>query len=141
MNPTRKHILLSCLSGVVWGLIAVAIGFGAFPRAIWGGLIASPLIGLFIGAITLRWFRLPVYLRVAATLVSLYVAASLFGLAVGVYDWLALDIPDRIPHGVVVQAVLAVLWGLTFMGYFIVLWPLAYLNHWLLARTAAAGQS
>ena len=55
----------------------------------------------------------------------------------GVHDWLGPGIPHRIPHGVMLQAVLAVLWGLTFTGYFVVLWPLAYLNHSLLGRAAA----
>ena len=73
--------------------------------------------------------------RVAfASLVGLYVAVSLFGLAVGVYDLATGDIEHRIASAVVIQAVLGVLWGVTFTGYVVILWPLAYLNHILLWR-------
>ena len=96
------------------------------------------LANAIMGAATIRWCRLSTSLRIAATLLSLYVAAALFGLGVGVYDWLAVDIPNRIPYAVVVQAVLAFLWGLTFSGYLVLFWPLAYLNHWLLDRASPA---
>ena len=130
-----RYALLSCISGAVWGCIAGVLAFDAIPRAVWGGLIASPAIGLLIGLATRPWVRLPAPLRVAAALLSLYAAAALFGLAIGVYDWLAGGIPGRVPHRVVFQAVQAVLWGLTFTGYVLVLWPLAYWNHRLLGRT------
>ena len=134
MTPAYKYALLSCVSGAVWGCIVALMAFSAIPYAIWGGLIAGPAIGLLIGLATRPWCRLPTALRIPATLLSLYLAAALFGLGVGVYDWLAVDIPYRIPSAVVLQAVLAFLWGLTFTGAVLVLWPLAYLNHWLLAR-------
>lgn len=140
MTPAQRYAVLSCVSGVVWGCIVGLLAFDAFPRAICGGLIASPAIGLLIGIATRRWFRFPTPLRIAATLGSLYLAAALFGLAVGIYDWLAVDIPYRIPYAVVLQAVLAFVGGLTFPGYLLVLWPLAYLNHWLLGRTSPARQ-
>jgi hypothetical protein len=138
--PGRKYLFLSGVSGVLWGCVVTVIAFDAAPRAIWGGLIASPLIGCMIGAATKRWSYLSLPLRVVVALVSVYVAAALFGLGVGLYDWLAVDIPNRIAYGVVVQAVLAFLWGLTFIGWCLVFWPLAYLNHWLLGRVVPAGQ-
>ncbi len=140
MTPANKYVLLSGVSGVLWGSVVTVIAFDVAPRAIWGGLIASPVIGCAIGAATKRWLRLSVLLRVVVALVSVYVAAALFGLGVGLYDWLAVDIPNRIPYGVVVQAVLAFLWGVTFRGWFLVFWPLAYLNHWLLGRISPARQ-
>jgi len=36
--------------------------------------------------------------------------------------------------------ILAMLWGLTVLGLFLVVWPLAYLNYWLLSRHAVARQ-
>jgi hypothetical protein len=118
----------------LWGCIVTVIAFGMAPRAIWGGLIASPVIGCLIGVATKHWCFRPTSLRVATALLSLYVAAALFGLGVGIYDWLSLQTANRIPYAVVLQSVLAFLWGLTFLGWFILFWPLAYLNHWLLGR-------
>jgi hypothetical protein len=75
--------------------------------------------------------------RALLALVSLYVAAAFFGVAIGLYDVLAGVNSGsghaRIPSAVVIQSVLAVLWGLTFTGYVLILWPLAYLNHVFLA--------
>ena len=136
MTPVSKYALLSVASGAVWGCVVTWIAFDMVPRAIWGGLITSPVIGYVIGAATKRWFRLPTPLRIVAALLSLYVAAALFGLGVGLYDWLAVDVSyDRIPYGVVSGAVVAFLVGLT-NGWVVLFWPLAYLNHWLLGRSA-----
>ncbi len=135
MPETRvKYWILSALSGVAWGGLVALIAADAFPGILGGGLLASPAIGVAVGAATTQWCRLPAALRVVAALVSLYAAGAMFGLAVGLYDWLARDIPNRIPEGVVVQAVMAFLWGLTLPGWFLVLWPLAYGNLRLLAR-------
>jgi len=140
MTPPQKYTILSCVSGVVWGCFASVIAFDAVPRTIWGGLVMSPVIGLLIGMAMKHWSQLATSLRITATLLSLYVAAALFGLAVGIFDWLAIDIPNRIAYAVVVQSVLTFLWGITFTGYLFVLWLLAYLNHWMLARTSPASQ-
>ena len=136
MHPagSGRRLVGSAISGIVWGCIVTVIAFDTAPRAIWGGLIASPAIGCVIGTTTRRWDGLPAPLRSAIALGSLYLAAALFGLGVGLYDWLVLATPNRIASGVVLQAVLAFLWGLTFPGWVVLFWPLAYLNHRLLAR-------
>ncbi|MGH9786971.1 MAG: hypothetical protein ACRD88_22605 [Terriglobia bacterium] len=128
----------SLASGCVWGGIAYLLGSGALERLVWGGILVSPLIGLAIGRVA-AWLRPSSRLgsklgRAFASLVGLYVAVSLFGLAVGVYDLATGDIEHRIASAVVIQAMLGVLWGVTFTGYVIILWPLAYLNHILLWR-------
>jgi hypothetical protein len=122
----KRDYLLSIASGGVWGGIAWWLGHDAFGRVIWGGVIASPLIGLFMGWASKRYQRDSTLARVGASLVGLYVAATLFGLAVGVFDLLIGE--NRIVLEVILQSVIAVLWGLTLMGYFVILWPLAYLN-------------
>ena len=66
-------------------------------------------------------------------LLTLYIAAALFGLAAGVYD-ASRGIPNQIPEAVIVQAVFATWWGVTFTGFVLFLWPLSYLNHWMLGR-------
>lgn len=97
-----------------------------------GGVIVSPVIGLGIGMATRRWYRLNILLQIVTALFSLYIAAVLFGLAVGVHDWLFSDMTNRIWHAVILQTVLMFLWGLSLTGYLLALGPLAYLNHWLL---------
>jgi len=63
--------------------------------------------------------------------------ALIFGLGMGLYDLLTGANPGkgshRIPSAVVIQAVIGTLWGLTFTGYFVVLWPLSYMNHEMLS--------
>jgi hypothetical protein len=103
-------------------------------RLIWGGLLGAPLIGLMIGWVALRF---PLKTKLAAaflSLANLYVSATLFGVAIGAFDWL-IGHPGRAMLEVIVQPVPAVLWGLTFV-YLILLWPLAYWNHVLLWRAA-----
>jgi hypothetical protein len=129
---TTRYVLLSLGSGAIWGLIGYVLGASAFRSAIWGAVLVSPAIGVVVG-LSFRWIHgLSPAARGFASLLSLYVAATLFGLAVGLSD-LARG-AKRVPLEVVLQAVPAVLWGLTFTGYFLILWPLAYLNHRLLAR-------
>ena len=90
---------------------------------IWGGILASPLIGLVAGLLYLPAYRFPVVGRVLFALLTLYVSAAFFGLAVGLYD-AARDIPGRIEQAVVLQAINATLWGVTFTGYVLILWPI-----------------
>jgi hypothetical protein len=130
---TTRYVLLSLVSGAAWGLIGYVLASAAFRSAIWGAVLVSPAIGVVVG-LSFRWIHgLSPTGRVFASLVSLYVAATLFGLALGFSD-LARGSSRRFPVEVVLHAVPAVLWGLTFTGYFLILWPLAYLNHRLLAR-------
>lgn len=133
INPKAPYHLLATLSGLGWGLFVVYVIFeGTGDAPIVGGLLASPAIGLAVGASTQKWRRWSIPVRIGVSLVSLYAAAALFGLGVGLYDWLIIGGPNRIPHAVVTQAVLAYLWGLTFTGFLVVLWPMAFVNHWLL---------
>jgi hypothetical protein len=101
---------------------------------IWGGVIASPLIGLLMGMLYKPAYKLPKVGQVFVSLTTLYLAATLFGLAMGIYDAYWRAIPNRRTSGVVIQAVLAPIWGLTFLGYFMALWPLSYFNHKVLGR-------
>jgi hypothetical protein len=52
---------------------------------------------------------------------------------VGTYDVLRGGDVDVL-ETVVLESILPVLWGLTISGYWIVLWPLAYANHWALGE-------
>jgi hypothetical protein len=129
---------LSALSGCAWAGIAYLIGRTALGPILVGGLIASPLIGLVAGRLYRPAYALPTIGRAFAALATFYVAVALFGLAVGLYDAFTFGDPHRIRSAVVIQAILGTLWGVTFTGYLTVLWPLAYLNHWLVGRLSGA---
>ena len=120
----------------MWAAIAYLIGRAAVGRIIWGGILASPLIGLSIGWASRRfsglWERRPVIISLA----SLYIAAGMFGLAVGLFDAFTGDRQHRIASAAIGQSIVGVLWGITLTGYVLFLWPLAYLNHWLLERAS-----
>ncbi len=133
---TKRHDALSALSGCAWAGIAYLIGRTALGPILVGGLLASPLIGLVVGRLYRPAYALSTRGRALAALVTFYIAVALFGLAVGLYDAFALAVPGRIPSAVVIQAVIGMLWGVTFTGYVVVLWPLAYLNHWLVGRVS-----
>jgi hypothetical protein len=128
----RRVILVSLASGLFWAVVAIVLG-RPMAKIVWGGIILAPFIALAAGFAS-RFFPSAGTLRRALfSLVSLYVAAALFGLGVGVYDLLTGPGP-RIPSAVVIQAMLATLWGLTFTGYFAILWPLSYVNHSMVLR-------
>ena len=67
-------------------------------------------------------------------LVTLYATAVLFGLIMGVVDAATETSPSVIKSAVVIEWILATLWGVTFTGFIVILWPLAFANHWLLGR-------
>jgi hypothetical protein len=137
-HPARSwHPWLFCAaSGCVWALIAYGLASTQMPRTIWGGLLVAPLVGLAVGALGRAFPERSRGGRLARSLVTLYVAVLLFGLACGLFDvWRGLpNGTARDPGEVVLQSVQAVLWGVTFTGYVLFLWPLAHLNHGLLER-------
>jgi hypothetical protein len=135
---TGARVGLALLAGVVWGVIGLLLASTALGTSVWGGVAIAPVIGLVIGY-AFRGFRdQGPGVRIALALVSLYLAAGLFGLAAGIAD-AARPIPNRDPVAVVVQSVVGVWWGITFTGYLVVLWPLAYLTHTLLGRASPRG--
>jgi len=138
MNPGAKYLALSGICGGAWGLLVTVLAHAHFPRAIWAGLAVSPLIGALIGLATLRWCEWKARYRIGAALVALYASAALFGLAVGLYDWLGVHPPESARFEVALQAVVGFTWGLTILGYWIFLWPLAYLTCWLTGRVSPA---
>ena len=135
----HRYYAVCAASSGVWAAIALAIGHQAMPRhIIWGGILVSPLIGLAAGAIYQPAYRLSGTARVAMSLFTLYVAAALFGLAAGLFDAIR-GLPGgvaRSPGEVIYQGIIGTLWGITFTGYVVILWPLAHLNHWLVGRFA-----
>jgi len=128
-----KYTALCAASGIVWAGIAWLIGFTQIPGLLWCGLLAAPVIGIITGVVYLPAYRHSRWVRALYALGTLYLAVALFGIAVGVADALR-DIPGRSFGGLLLQGVLGTLWGVTFTGYVIILWPLAFANHGFLER-------
>ena len=128
------YYILCFLSGLIWAGIAYLLVPGPLGPLLWAGMVASPFIGVIIGISFRPAYRWPRAARILFSLVTLYLAVTIFGLVVGLYDVASSDEPNRIPSAVVIEYILAFLWGVTFTGYAVLLWPLAYLNHRLLGR-------
>jgi hypothetical protein len=138
MVNRMRYYCLSLLSGCAWAGIAFLLASGAFGEIVTGGLVAAPLIGLVVGFLYRPAYRLPKPAQALGALLTLYLAVALFGLAVGAFDAFWRDIPDRITSAVILQAMWAALWGVTFTGYVLLLWPLAVFNHRLLDNRGRA---
>lgn len=127
------------VSGLAWGGFAALLGRRAFGTSIWGGLLFSPVIGLMVGWLTQDAFeRFQGFRRALIALGSLYLGATLFGIALGAATFV------RRPGGgpglvaLVVENMLAVWWGVTLTGFLLFLWPLAFATHWFLEWRAAS---
>ena len=138
MNPLSvRFVAAALLAGTVWGAIGVLLAGQMLGPVVWGGAVVSPAIGLATALLFRSFRRLSPGLRIALALASLYVAAGLFALAVGVTD-AARMIPNRNGGAVVIEKILGVWWGITFMGFLPLLWPIAYLTHSMLGRIEAS---
>lgn len=126
------------LTGTVWGVLALLLGHRAWGPAIWPGVMAAPFLGLAVGALTQpRFEQASGARRALVALMSLYVGTTMFGIVIGVGTWLGISPGAHRFPAVLVEPVLGVWWGLTVTGFFIALWPLAYLTHkWLQWRDA-----
>ena len=85
-------------------------------RLLSGGMLASPLIGVLIGSVSRGFSRLGRPARVLVALADLYFGAFLFLWATGI------------------PLLVGLVLGLTLSGSFLVLWPLSYINHTLIAK-------
>ena len=100
-----------------------------------GGLIAAPLIGILVGSLSRKFYRLGRAARIAFALANLCLAVWLFLTAASVVRMLSGEIVwARAFQALVSDPILGALLGLTYTGYILVLWPLSYANHVLIAR-------
>ena len=121
------------LAGALWGAAGYLLAGRAFGAAIWPGVLAAPVIGVVVGVPLQRAFeRASASRRRMTALLTLYSSATLFGLAIGVGALLGLSPGSRSFPAALVQPIVSVWWGVTFTGFFLALWPLAYLTHWWL---------
>jgi hypothetical protein len=123
------------IAGAVWGLVASLSGGRAFREAIWGGVLVSPLIGGFI-AVTFRWMPDATRpWRVFGALVSIYTGGVLFAIAMAIFHAVTRMNPPA-SFETVLEYVMAVMWAITFTGYLLIYWPLAYATHAWIAWVA-----
>jgi hypothetical protein len=119
------------LLGLGWGLLAALLGGRAIGSPVWGGVLASPLIGVVIARLSLGHFEATGGARRAAiTLAGLAGGAILFGLATGITD--SIQHPGTTALDTIGSHVVGVLWGTFVTGFVLFLWPLAWVSYKLL---------
>jgi len=138
-------------SGIVWGALGYSIGHDWLRNSVvFGGVVASPLIGIVAGAVYRPAYSMSRWKQAAFALLTLYVCASLFALAGGVLDMMVWGRMEhyivqedgsrgfgyRVLSSAITTPLLGTLWGLTFGGYVLFLWPMAVINHQLLRAQA-----
>ncbi len=136
----REPLWMSVASGCVWALIGLTVAFlGNLPSitlrqaalSVAGGVIAAPVIGLLMGAVSKTFQRMPVEIRILIAGGSLYLGALLFVIASRLFSSL---LYGRMARDFWINSV-GVAWaGLVLTWFFVVLWPLAYANHALISR-------
>ncbi len=154
--PAATPFFWSLASGFVWIGVATAIAYAVSPihsapldaaKTFAGGIIAAPVIGLLVGHIARRFSYLSRPQRFGMALADLYLATYLFMVASGigqvVRGWLARGYVETLQRQLVVDPFLGTIFGLTYTGLVVVLLPLSYFNHVLIAKawTRAAGLS
>jgi hypothetical protein len=138
MKRCVKPVLLSAILGGLWSLLALATGwlfgeagstFASTAKALAGGIIAAPLIGMLMGLASKLFWRSGAA-RFLVPTITLYLAAFSFVLA---SQWFLGVTTGRRPDHLLAGS-LASLYILTASGFVFVLWPLSYLTHRLVAR-------
>ena len=143
----KKPLVWSLASGVVWIGVASAIAYAVAPirrtplaaaKTFGGGIVAAPAIGLLVGYIARRFSDLSRLQRLKMALADLYLATYLFQLATGVEHvvrgWFTRGYVESLQRQLVVDPLLGTIFGLTYTGFVVVLLPLSYFNHLLIAK-------
>jgi hypothetical protein len=126
-----KRALYYLIAGTLWGCLAALLGSHAFGERVWMGVLASPLIGLAVGALSQPAFeRMSGTRRALVALGSVYVGATLFGAVMGLGA--SFGGTGRGAATELVETVVTVWWGVTVGAFVLFLWPLAYFTHWLI---------
>jgi hypothetical protein len=129
-------IFASLASGAIWGLVAALIG-KRLGEVVLGGVIVSPLIGLAIGIASTSSYRRRFWFLFPWSVLTLYIAVIVFGVAMGTWDVVARIVAGRSPATFVeatahvIQPATGAVWVVTLL-YLPYLWPLAWINHVLL---------
>ena len=127
--------LTAAVSGLAWGLLGAYMTSGLAGPQSWYAAPSGILIGLLVFWIS-RWtYWRPAWLLFPTAVISTAIGVALFGLFVGVAG-LTSDVPTRIGAFVMVQSMLACLWGLFCVPTHWALFLLAFGNHALLRHVS-----
>jgi len=149
MTPitSRGPLRVSVASGFGWAVIGLLVAFagGLFSVpsrlgtvSVAGGILVSPFIGLLMGMVSKTFGTLPIVIRIVVAGVSLYIATLLFVIADNVF--LSILMGRMIPN-IWFNSVMVAWAALLLTWFFVVLWPLAYANHALVARAWARSEA
>ena len=141
---SRSVVVRSAISGVLWSLVAVLITmayWGTRPeyagQVAWsfrGGILAAPLIGVAMGWCS-GWFARAGFVgRAAITLSTLYLSVALFLLSNRIYMLAVTPAPGMSLADLLLGSAAMAFLSLVWSGFFLVLAPLAYVNHMFVAR-------
>jgi len=131
--PRAKYLVLCAGSGLIWGSLGAVLAHGSSGYGAIGGLIASPAIGVLVGALLRGPFQRGRLTRPAWALLSVYVATGLFGAALGAGHIVVNGAPS-VAWAPLVETALSTWWAITVSGVFVAFWALAYANFVALAR-------
>ena len=127
---TTSGYIVSAILGACWALVACLAGEFRMSPPVWASVTASPFIGILMGHVGARFWRTAPPRRVAIALLTLYLATALFGFAADVRMW----IDGAAPRRFFMENAYILVWGVTWSGWVIFFWPLAYLSHTLVDR-------
>lgn len=135
----RPVLLLSVLSGTLWGLAGfLIVGDTNMADIAWVGLAASPAIGLLIGCLAVRTTPRGLLGRAFIPLINLYIAVGLFATVLGIWritaGWndLAVDLQSGSRREALFNSIVEALLGFTGGGYVLMFWPASIANHFLI---------
>jgi hypothetical protein len=132
-----KAPFVAIISGIVWTVIAALIlwqpeFWGRLHEMRWLACIAGPFIGLGVYYCS-RWsYKKKTAIRVVWAVVSLYLAAGVYGLVLGLLVW-----PSRSTNTTpesILEPVMAFWWGITVIPFLWPLFGLSFLNHQFFKR-------
>ena len=132
-----KALIAAAISGTIWAALAALIlsnqnFWGRVHDVRWLACLAGPLIGLGIYWCS-RWsYHQRNAIRVLWSFVSVYLAAGVYGIVLGLLTWRSRG--PNVTIEAIFEPALACFWGITFVPIFWVLFGLSHLNHQLISE-------
>ena len=119
---------LSAACGLLWGLLGYYLLENS-RQGLTQALLLWPVIGVLIGRVARPAAARGALAHAWISLRDLYLAVTLFAVA----EWTSVAFGPVAPHhwppSRLGTTVVIMLWGLTFLGFVVILWPLSYVTH------------